>query len=88
MTDPAALRRKALAVLREGRLTVVLSRCPDGSTRPHELVAAVRSSRDGGPTYAVDLRECVWSCTCGTTERCAHIAAAQLVAGSASEVAA
>lgn len=86
MTDP--LRAKALAVLREGRLTVVLARSPAGSVRPQELVCAVRSSRHGGPTYAVDLAGGVWSCTCDREQPCAHIAAAQLVAGHPAEVAA
>lgn len=77
-----ALRSKALAVLREGRLIVRHARTYNGGDgRPSEVVAAVRSSRDGGPTYAVDLIDGVATCTCRDGGDCAHVAAVALVTG-------
>lgn len=79
-----AVRRKALAVLREGRLTVVSARSGSTTNVPFELVAAVRSSR-GTTTYAVDLADGEWACTCRDQVRpCGHIFAAQLITGQAS----
>ena len=79
---PPQLRSKALAVLREGRLTVLHARHHGHQLSPHEVVARVKSSR-GERVYAVDLLDGAWDCTCGNEAPCAHIAAAQLVAGTA-----
>ena len=83
MIDP--LRGRALAILREGRLTVVYARTSrDGGAVPDQLIVAVRSSRDGGGTYAIDFLDGVWTCTCrdGAQNRpCAHMEAARLVTG-------
>jgi hypothetical protein len=81
VTSPTAagpLRRKSLAILREGRLNVLYRRMsPDTDT----IVVAVQSSREGGPTYAIDLVLDEWTCTCRERTGCAHIGAAQLVTG-------
>lgn len=81
MPDP--LRSRALAILREGRLTVIYAR-NTGDSEPDQLVVAVRSSRDGGGTYAIDFLDGAWTCTCrdGAQNRpCAHMEAARLVTG-------
>jgi hypothetical protein len=90
--DRVALRRKALAVLREGRLTVHEA-AAEQMDPPHKVVAFVRSSRDPGRSYVVDLMAGTWSCTCGAggglwgahgwgqQPECAHITAARLVCG-------
>ena len=85
MTAPDPLRRKALAVIREGRLTVLMAshvvHVVDG------VVARVESSRVGSGPYVVDLLEDgQWVCTCRATEVCPHIAAAQIVTGHAAAV--
>lgn len=82
MSDP--LRPKALAVLREARLTVLHARADDAH-RVLEALVQVKSSRQGGPTYAVDLTFGQWSCTCvgSRTRRCAHETAARMVTGHA-----
>jgi uncharacterized Zn finger protein len=72
------LRRKALAVLREGRLTVLNAQA---SWNVHTVIARVQSSRVGGPAYAIDLAGGNWTCTCSKGSDCAHIAATQLVTG-------
>lgn len=74
------LRSKALAVLREGRLSVVSARSTS-ALELTELVVRVRSSREGGPSYAVDYLDGVWDCTCRRPQPCAHVTAAQLVSG-------
>jgi uncharacterized Zn finger protein len=77
-SDP--LRSKALACLREGRVTVFGVKLDDG-WRPIAVLARVRSSRDRHP-YRVVLRDGVWSCTCRAglrDEPCPHVAAVALV---------
>lgn len=78
MPDAKTLRTRALAVLREGRCQVLVAKWDGSSDTAEYVVFRVRSSREGGRPYAVDLLDGVWSCTCGT-EPCAHVAAAQLV---------
>lgn len=79
-----AFRRKALACLREGRVTV-LEAGHVHFGRPTRVTAAVRSSRDGGPTYAVDLVGSAWACTCRAGHPCAHSLAVALVTGWAAQ---
>ena len=78
----STLRPKALAILREGRLTVISAETPPYLDAPAEAIVTVKSSRPGGPTYVVDVDRHVpgFSCTCGS-EPCAHAAAARLVLG-------
>ena len=80
-TDP--LRRKALAIIREGRLTVLM--VTSGSDAlVVDVVAQVLSSRPGVSPYAVDLlSDGAWVCTCRADGVCPHIRAAQLVTGHA-----
>lgn len=74
-----ALRRSALAALRSGRVRVVFVRSTS-DLQLTEVVAQVRSSREGGPRYAVDFTPAAgWSCTCNGAQECAHVHAAQLV---------
>jgi hypothetical protein len=77
------LRSKALSVLREGRLTVLRADCVKQSHVVDQVIARVRSSRQGGPAYAVDFLDGVWDCTCTRPAPCAHVAAVQLVTGHA-----
>jgi len=78
------LRRRALACLREGRVTILNAEAGEGG--PAVVLAAVQSSRIGGPRYAVDLMpRDGWSCTCDQRD-CPHIAAVQIVAGQAARV--
>ena len=87
MTDTDALRRKALAVIREGRLTVLLAECSKASHVVDGVVARVESSRAGAGPHFVDLLEDgQWVCTCPAAEVCPHIAAAQIVTGHATAV--
>jgi hypothetical protein len=81
MTLATPLRPKALAVLREGRLTMLRVECRNTAHEVDEVIARVQSSREGGPAYAVDLSFGQWTCTCRRDEPCAHIAAVQLVTG-------
>jgi hypothetical protein len=83
MTAASPLRRKALAVIREGRLAVLNAwqDQPGADRRPVHVEAAVRSSRQGGPTYAVDLADDRWVCTCSQPQPCPHVAAVQLATG-------
>jgi hypothetical protein len=80
------LRKKALAVLREGRLHLLHVTCRRTAHDVDEVIARVRSSRDGGPAYAVDFLDGTWTCTCRDGGGCAHVAAAQIVTGHASAV--
>lgn len=77
------LRRKALAVLRTGRLTVLHSTCRKTAHEVDEVIARVQSSRDGGPAYCVDFLDGAWTCTCRAGGDCPHVAAVQLVTGHA-----
>lgn len=77
------LRRKALAVLREGRLTILHATCRKTAHDVDEVIARVRSSRQGGPNYAIDFLDGTWTCTCRAGSDCPHIAAAQIVTGHA-----
>lgn len=79
------LRKKALAVLREGRLTLLHATCRKTAHDVDEVIARVRSSRGGGPAYAVDFLDGAWTCTCSTASDCGHVAAAQMVTGHATE---
>lgn len=77
-TDP--MRAKALACLREGRVTVLGVRL-DAGWQPVRVVARVRSSRDAHP-YRVQLRAGQWTCNCRDglhNQPCAHTAAVALV---------
>jgi SWIM zinc finger len=79
------LRAKALAALRDGRVTVVHARSHSDRLVPHELIVRVASSRPDGATYVVDLLDDgTWTCTCRdgiAGEPCAHVAAVQLITG-------
>lgn len=84
MTEATSTRRKALSILREGRLTVISARTSETRTAPFEAVFRVQGHRS---VYAVDLAGSEWTCTCRDRERpCGHIVAAQLVAGRVAEV--
>lgn len=80
------LRKKALAVLREGRLQLQHVTCRRTAHDVDEVVGRVQSSRAGGPAYAVDFLDDCWTCTCRPNELCAHIAAVQMVTGHSSAV--
>lgn len=76
-------RRKALAILRSGRLTVLNThRSPMADEqRPCPVTAQVRTSRPASDrTHVIDLDSTGWHCTCQTPD-CPHIAATQLVTG-------
>lgn len=77
MTDP--LRSKALACLREGRVTVLAIQ-RDGDV-PDRVLARVRSSRDDY-MYRVEFRAGAWTCGCRNglrDETCGHVEAVRLV---------
>jgi len=74
-------RSKALAVIREGRLTLLHVACRQVAHEVDEVIARVQSSRQGGPAYAVDLAGMQWSCTCRAGRGCPHIVAVRLVTG-------
>lgn len=79
-------RRSALAALRSGRVTVLHAECRKTAHDVDEVIARVRSSRDGGPTYAVDLLDETWTCTCRDGGgSCGHVHAVQLVTGHGGE---
>ena len=92
MTAPDPLRRKALTILREGRLTVLTAKHTDDGW-VGGVVARVKSSRPGVGPYFVDLLwSGQWVCTCPAgrgrqwsvpIEVCPHIAAVQIVTGHA-----
>jgi hypothetical protein len=84
----SGMRAKALAIYREGRLHLLHVTCRRTAHDVDEVIARVRSSREGGPAYAVDLLDGVWSCTCGDGSGCAHVAAVQLATGHPSGAAA
>ena len=85
MTAPDPLRRKALTIIREGRLTVLMA--SHVAYVVDDVFARVESSRPGVGSYVVDLLEGgVWVCTCRATEVCPHIAATQIVTGHAATV--
>jgi len=76
--DP--MRSKALASLRERRVTVYGVKLDD-RWRPVAVLARVLSSRDRHP-YRVQFRDGSWSCDCRDGLRgdpCAHVAAVQMV---------
>lgn len=81
MTDDLRRRRNALKVIREGRLVVLYA-----DVRARTFSATVRSSKPGTSLdYLVDVFDGhsdrpVWTCSCGPSGACAHIAAAQLIA--------
>ena len=84
MTAPDPLRRKALTIIREGRLTVLMAESRQASRVVEGVVARVESPRPGAGPYVVDLLDNgQWVCTCPGTEVCPHIAAAQIVTGHA-----
>ena len=84
MTAPDPLRRKALTIIREGRLTILMAECREVLSVVGGVVARVESSRPSAGPYVVDLLEDdQWVCTCRATEVCPHIAAAQIVTGHA-----
>jgi len=75
-----SVRSKALACLREGRVTVYGIKLDD-EWRPTVVLARVLSSRDRHP-YRVQFRDDAWSCDCREGQRgepCAHVAAVELV---------
>jgi len=81
----STVRSRALACLREGRVTILLAEPSDDG--PAVVLAAVGSSRTGGPTYAVDFTpRNGWTCTCNRPD-CPHVAAVQIVTGQAARVA-
>ena len=86
-TDP--LRRKALAIIREGRLTVLGAACRLGRSGEKDavvdtLTVRVQSLRFGFNPYIVDLLYGRWTCTCIAVGLCKHIRASQLITGHAS----
>lgn len=81
---PDPIRTRALACLREGRVTVLGVKL-DAAWRPVAVVARVRSSRDGHQ-YRVMLRAGTWTCDCRDGMRnntCPHAAAVALVTAKA-----
>ena len=83
----ADLRAKALACLRDGRVTVTKAHgAYGGAPGPQRVEAKVASSRPEHPAHVVDRWDGgEWSCTCPAHARsglpCPHIAAVQLVTG-------
>lgn len=74
------LRKNALAAYRSGRIQMIEVRS-GWDLKPEKVTARVLSSRDGGGTYAVDLLDGEWRCTCirgRHHEPCAHVHAVQL----------
>lgn len=87
LRDP--LRTKALAALREGRVTIIEADPDDDQKRPGSVVARVETSRPNSHRYYVVDRSsgARWACTCDAWQSgmpCAHVAAVQLVTGGAS----
>lgn len=83
MTAPDAIRRKALSVLREGRVTLLVVRSDADSLTVTKVMAKVQGSRG---VYVVDFTDRGWECTCSrgmAGVRCGHILATQLVTGHA-----
>ena len=85
MTAPDPLRRKALTIIREGRLTVLMAETrKERHVAVTTVMARVTSSRPGVGPYVVDLFEGDrWVCTCRAGKVCPHIAATQIVTGHA-----
>lgn len=78
----SGVRSRALAALRDGRVTITLARSATPSGPPEAVCAFVDSSRGNGLRYVVDLMAGAWHCTCGiTVVECVHVAAVQLVVG-------
>ena len=77
--DP--VRAKALAILREQRLTLLHVACRKLADVPDEAIGRVQSSREGGATYAIDMFDGAFTCTCKHGGDCAHALAVQLVVG-------
>ena len=82
------LRRKALAIIREERLTILVAKCHGDLHVADVVTARVQSSRlgNGRLLHAVDfnlLGNGRWTCTCRADGVCPHIWAAQLVTGHA-----
>jgi 3',5'-cyclic AMP phosphodiesterase CpdA len=78
--DHSPLRKNALATYRAGRLQLI-EVVSGWDLIPVKVTARVESSRDGGGTYAVDLIDGVWRCTCRVGQRgepCAHVHSVQL----------
>lgn len=82
-SDP--VRARALAALREGRVTVLGVKL-DEQWRPVHVLATVRSSRENVRPHRVRFVAGRWSCTCpestvadGVTRSCPHSAAVALV---------
>lgn len=79
-TDP--LRSKALACLREARVTVLRVRLGE-DWQPDLVMARVKSSRENIQPYRVRFSAGRWSCTCGVgvgvDVPCPHAAAVALV---------
>lgn len=85
MTVPDAIRRKALSVLREGRLTVLSARSDTDTLTVQSAMVRVQGSRG---VYVVDFQHGEWHCTCTRGQagvRCGHIVAAQLITGHAEQ---
>lgn len=84
MKDP--MRSRALAILREGRCTVLASDWTSPMVTAVRVIAVVRSSRDRNRLYAVDYPSGGggWSCTCWAGQRdesCPHVLAVRYVTG-------
>lgn len=80
-THDEVLRRRALAILRESRCTVLHATCRKVAHIVDEVIARVQSSREGGPAYCVDLLDGLWTCTCRAGGDCPHVTAVQMVTG-------
>ncbi len=87
-TTANPVRTKALAAIRERRVTVVHAVCRKTAHDVDEVIARVVSSQDNGPVYVVDLLDATWTCTCPDAGDCVHVAAVQLVTGHPSAAAA
>lgn len=79
MTAPDAIRRKALAILREGRVTVLTAKSDPVTLTVTGAMIRVIGTRS---TYVVDYIDGQWTCTCNRGQagvRCGHILAGQLI---------
>jgi hypothetical protein len=74
--DERRRRAKTLAILREGRCTILRAVSDETNTVTRSL-ARVQGHRGA---YAVDLVHGAWECTCGR-DGCAHVEAVKLVTG-------
>jgi hypothetical protein len=72
------IRTKALGYLRDEKVRILEAATVKPALRPYQVTAMVQGFNG---RYLIIFKADQWMCSCAATDRCAHVAAVQLITG-------